>query len=97
MIELGKKQTLKVLRKRENGVYLGEGGAEEAGVLLPKRQVPEGTEVGCMLEVFIYKDSEDRLIATTGTPKLEVGQVAVLQVKDVAKVGAFLDMGLEKD
>ena len=49
------------------------------------------------MTVFIYKDSSDRLIATTGTPKLELGQCAVLEVKDVAKIGAFLDMGLEKD
>ena len=97
MIELGKKQTLKVLRKRENGVYLGEGGAEEAGVLLPKRQVPEGTEVGCMLEVFIYKDSEDRLIATVNEPLLMLGQLGLLTVAQVGNIGAFLDWGLERD
>lgn len=78
-------------------MYLGETGDESSSVLLPKKQVPEGTKPGDVLEVFIYKDSEDRLIATTGKPKLQVGEVALLQVKDVAKVGAFLDMGLEKD
>lgn len=97
MIELGKIQTLEVQRVKEFGVYLGEPGDETHSVLLPKKQVPEGTSVGDALTVFIYKDSEDRLIATTGTPKLQVGEVAVLLVKDVAKIGAFLDMGLEKD
>lgn len=97
MIELGKIQTLEVQRAKDFGVYLGVHGDEEHSVLLPKKQVPEGTKVGDKLTVFIYKDSEDRLIATTGTPRLQVGEVAVLPVKDVAKIGAFLDMGLEKD
>lgn len=97
MIELGKIQTLEVQRIKEFGIYLGEHGDEDHSVLLPKKQVPEGTKTGDTLTVFIYKDSEDRLIATTATPKLQVGEVAVLPVKDVAKIGAFLDMGLEKD
>lgn len=97
MIELGKRQKLKVVRMKEFGVYLGEHEGDEAAVLLPKKQVPEGTKLGDELEVFIYKDSEDRLIATTGVPKLQVGEVAVLKVKEVGKIGAFLDMGLEKD
>jgi len=70
---------------------------DTASVLLPKKQVPEGTRVGDKLLAFIYKDSEDRLIATTMMPKLEVGETAVLKVKDVSRIGAFLDMGLEKD
>lgn len=97
MIELGKVQTLKVLRIKNFGVYVGEDAEGETSVLLPKKQVPEGTKVGDELSVFIYKDSEDRLIATTGIPKIQVGEVGVLEVKDVAKIGAFLDMGLEKD
>ncbi|PNV63219.1 RNA-binding protein [Clostridium sp. chh4-2] len=97
MIELGKKQTLKVIRMKDFGVYLGETAESELSVLLPKKQVPEGTKIGDDLEVFIYKDSEDRLIATTGVPKLQVGETAVLEVKEVSKIGAFLDMGLEKD
>lgn len=97
MIELGKIQTLVVQRVKDFGVYLGEAKDEDHSVLLPKKQVPEGTKAGDTLTVFIYKDSEDRLIATTGTPRLQVGEVAVLPVKDVAKIGAFLDMGLEKD
>ncbi len=97
MIELGRIQTLEVQRIREFGVYLGEPGDQESSVLLPKKQVPEGTKVGDALEVFIYRDSEDRLIATASRPKLQVGETAVLTVKEVAKIGAFLDMGLEKD
>lgn len=97
MIELGKVQTLTVQREKEFGIYLGEHADDKHSVLLPKKQVPAGAKVGDELEVFVYKDSEDRLIATTGTPKLQVGEVAVLTVKDVAKIGAFLDMGLEKD
>ena len=97
MIRLGKVQELKVVREKAFGVYLGEDEKSESSVLLPKRQVPEGTKVGDMLQVFIYKDSEDRLIATTGIPKLQVGQCGVLEIKDVSRIGAFLDMGLEKD
>lgn len=97
MIELGKRQLLTVVRVKEFGVYLGERQGDEASVLLPKKQVPEGTKAGDTLEVFIYKDSEDRLIATTSIPKLQVGETAVLNVKEVGKIGAFLDMGLEKD
>lgn len=97
MIELGKVQTLTVQREKDFGVYMGEPGDEKRAVLLPRKQVPEGTKVGDSLEVFVYKDSEDRLIATSGKPKLQVGETAVLTVKDVVKIGAFLDMGLEKD
>ncbi len=97
MIELGKMQTLVVQRVKEFGVYLGEDGTGDASVLLPKRQVPENTSPGDEIHVFIYKDSEDRLIATTTVPKLKVGETAVLNVKEVGKIGAFLDMGLEKD
>lgn len=98
MIEIGTIQTLEVIKEKEFGVYLGEPGKpEQTGVLLPKKQVPEGTKIGDSLEVFLYKDSEDRLIATTTMPKLTLGQTAVLEVKEVSGIGAFLDMGLEKD
>lgn len=97
MIELGKRQELEIIREKEFGVYLGERKDSEAVVLLPKKQVPEGAGPGDKLTVFIYKDSEDRLIATTTEPKLEVGGLAALKVKDVSKIGAFLDMGLEKE
>lgn len=97
MIELGRRQELEVVREKEFGVYLGEKPGDTAAVLLPKKQVPEGTKIGDKLTVFIYKDSEDRLIATTAVPKLEVGGTAVLKVRELSKIGAFLDMGLEKD
>lgn len=99
MIILGKKQTLLVVKKVEFGIYLAENRDAEAKdrVLLPGRQVPEGTKEGDKLEVFIYKDSQDRLIATTNEPKLKVGEVGLLTVSQVTKIGAFLDWGLEKD
>ncbi len=96
MIELGRVQKLKVIREKEFGVYLGEEGAEN-GVLLPRKQVPEGTKLGDELEVFVYKDSSDRLISTVRQPKLQLNELAVLQVVDKGKIGAFLDWGLEKD
>ncbi len=97
MIGLGKRQLLEVVRQKEFGVYLSEKAGDETAVLLPKKQVPPGTRVGDKLEVFIYKDSQDRLIATVEEAKIQIGQTAVLKVKDVGKIGAFLDMGLEKD
>ncbi len=97
MIELGKKQTLEVVKRVEFGVYLAEEQGSTEKVLLPKKQVPEGIEAGSEIEVFIYRDSKDRLIATTNTPKLTLGKIAVLTVKEVGKIGAFLDCGLEKD
>lgn len=99
MIELGRKQTLQVVKKVEFGVYLGENvqAGEKERVLLPGRQVPEGTGVGDCLEVFIYKDSSDRLIATTKIPLITLHQTALLTVVEVGKIGAFLDWGLEKD
>lgn len=97
MIELGRVQELEIVRKKEFGVYLSEKAGDEAAVLLPKKQVPEGADIGTKVQVFIYKDSSDRLIATTAAPKLQVGECAVLEVKEISKIGAFLDMGLEKD
>lgn len=96
-IEIGKKQKLTVVKKVDFGVYLASEDSPEEKVLLPSRQVPEGTEQGSRVEVFIYRDSKDRLIATTAQPKLVLGQVAVLTVVQTGKVGAFLDWGLEKD
>ena len=99
MIILGKKQVLTVVKTVEFGIYLAEekNASQEERVLLPGKQVPAGTKEGDSLEVFIYKDSKDRLIATTNEPALQVGQTAVLKVKQVTKIGAFLDWGLEKD
>ena len=97
MIELGKVQELEIVRTKEFGVYLSEKAGDEAAVLLPKKQVPQGAQIGDKVEVFVYKDSSARLISTTARPKLQVGECAILEVKDVGKIGAFLDMGLEKD
>ena len=94
MIELGKTQCLNVVKITDFGVYLG---TEDDKVLLPKKEVPEDTEVGDAFTVFIYRDSSDRLIATTRKPKIELGKTAVLKVLQTGKIGAFLDWGLEKD
>lgn len=98
MIKLGKTQTLAVARKADFGVYLYDPyGSREDQILLPKNQVPSGMEVEDEIDVFVYKDSEDRMIATTSTPALELGQVALLTVSQVTKIGAFLSWGLTKD
>ena len=99
MIELGKKQTLQVVKSVDFGIYLAEDMHADTKhqVLLPAKQVPAGTSTGDSLEVFIYKDSRDRLIATTNEPLLTVGEAGLLKVKQVTKIGAFLDWGLEKD
>ena len=97
MLRLGEKQILTVIKKVEFGVYLAEEMESEDKVLLPKKQVPEGTEIGAQIEVFLYKDSDDRLIATTNEPKLVLGQVGMLHVKETGRIGAFMDWGLEKD
>ena len=99
MIELGKKQTLQVVKTVDFGVYLAEdmNADTKHQVLLPAKQVPAGTKAGDKLEVFIYKDSQDRMIATTNEPRLTVGEAGLLRVKQVTKIGAFLDWGLEKD
>lgn len=91
---LGKRIKLTVVKTVDFGVYLG---TNEDKVLLPKKQVPKGTGVGDLVEVFLYKDSKDRMIATTKEPYLTVGQVKTLKVSDTCKIGAFLDWGLEKD
>ena len=93
-MRLGKKQVLTVVKKVDFGVYLG---SDEERVLLPKKQVPEEIEIGDPIEVFLYKDSSDRMIATTREPKITIGRLAVLEVVDVGRIGAFLDWGLEKD
>lgn len=97
MIELGKKQELTVIKEVDFGIYLAEEKDAQEKVLLPKKQVPEGTKTGDRLCVFVYKDSKDRLISTRNEPKIELGQVRVLRVAQVGKIGAFLDWGLEKD
>lgn len=93
-MKLGEIQKLKIEKKVEFGVYLSDGTDR---VLLPKKQVPENYKIGDEVSAFIYKDSKDRLIATTNTPKLTLGQYGLLTVSQVNKVGAFMDWGLEKD
>jgi len=98
MIELGKYQTLEVAKKTDFGLYLAEEGSDgKHTILLPIREVPEGTVLGDKLNVFLYKDSEDREIATTKTVPVVIGGLAVLKVKEVSPIGAFLDWGLMKD
>ena len=102
MIKIGEKQTLKIVKKVDFGVYLSENSGanetdEEEKVLLPIKQVPETAQVGDEMEVFIYRDSKDRIIATTNEPLLLKGQVKLLKVAQMGKFGAFLDWGLEKD
>ena len=97
MIKLGEVQTLQILKRVDFGVYLWDGEDEEERVLLPKKQLPEQAQVGDTVEVFIYRDSKDRLIATTGRPRVTLHRVARLRVAQVGKIGAFLDWGLEKD
>ncbi|MBQ5676205.1 MAG: S1 RNA-binding domain-containing protein [Lachnospiraceae bacterium] len=97
MFKLGEYQKLQVIKKVEFGVYLAEGTDTENRVLLPAKQVPENIKIGDEIQVFLYKDSKDRLIATTNEPKLTLSGLAVLRVAEIGKIGAFLDWGLEKD
>lgn len=101
MIELGRRQSLFVDHKTDFGVYLCEkknlGKKDGECILLPRKQVPSEIKKGDEIEVFVYKDSQDRPIATTNLPKVTLGDLAILEVLDVTKIGAFLDWGLEKD
>ena len=96
MIKLGKYQTLEIARLVDFGAYMHEEGGDKE-VLLPARYLPEGATPGDKLEVFIYNDSEDRLVATTEHPYATVGEFAFLEVNAVNDVGAFIDWGLPKD
>lgn len=98
MIRLGEKQKLFIVKKVDFGVYLAPSREQqEDKILLPIKQVPESVGLGDSLEVFVYRDSQDRLIATTKEPLLTMGEVAELEVAQVGKFGAFLNWGLEKD
>lgn len=98
---LGRFQDLKVVKLNETGAFLSPAGLsgekKEDRILLPKRYVPSDTRINDIINVFIYKDSEDRLIATTEKPYITLHEVKRLYVKQVTKIGAFLDWGLEKD
>jgi len=95
MIEIGKLNNLRVVKELDFGIYLD--GGESGEILMPKRYVPEGCKPEDLLNVFIYRDSEDRLIATTEKPYAMVGDFAFLKAVSVTTVGAFLDWGLLKD
>lgn len=98
MLNLGTIQTLTILKRTDFGVYLYDrSGSKEERVLLPKKEVPADAELGDDLLVFLYKDSDDRLIATTLEPKLTIGTIALLTVKEESSIGLFLDWGLSKD
>lgn len=94
-MDLGKYNTLKVLKDLPQGLYLLDDEGNE--ILLPLKYIPEGTKIGDMMEVFVYKDSENRPIATTLTPKIILDEFALLRVKEVSEIGAFMDWGIEKD
>lgn len=94
MIKIGDYNLLKVLRSVEFGFYLDDGAE---GILLPKRFVPEGLKAGDDIKVFVYHDSEGRLIATTQHPKGVVGEIVKMKAVTVTNQGAFLDWGLMKD
>lgn len=95
MIEIGRINSLKIVKEVDFGIYLD--GEDMGEILLPRRYLPETYEIEDMLDVFIYLDSEDRIIATTEVPYAEAGSFAFLKVVDVNQVGAFLDWGLTKD
>ncbi len=95
MLIIGITQTLNIIRLTDYGLFLEDD--EQNEVLLPNKYVPDHYEFGDQIEVFVYKDSEDRIVATTLKPKVEVYQYAYLQVNEVNRVGAFMDWGLEKD
>lgn len=97
MLQLGKRQELAVVKRMKFGVYLAERKDAEERVLLPVKEVPDETEIGDRIEVFLYLDSKDRMIATRREPYAELGGIAVMEVKEVSNIGAFLDWGLEKD
>ncbi len=111
-MKLGELQELEVVKTTENGVYLSDPKDQKNDtqtdtdstsildiprVLLPRNQVPKDARLGMCIKVFLYKDSEDRPIATTSVPPVTLGKLAVLPVKEVTKIGAFLSWGLAKD
>ena len=96
MFKIGEIQKLKAIKKVDFGIYLSEENDEER-ILLPRRQVPEGLSINDEIEVFVYRDSDDRLIATVNRPKLTLNNLGLLEVVSVTKIGAFLDWGLERD
>jgi uncharacterized protein len=94
-MRIGEINTLKILRGTGVGFYLGD--EEGNDVLLPKKYIPDDKTVGDDIDVFIYKDSEDRIIATNLTPAAKVGEIACMRVAATSPIGAFMEWGLEKD
>jgi predicted RNA-binding protein (virulence factor B family) len=94
MIQIGQFNNLTINRLSPHGLYVGNGTIE---ILLPNKYIPSDYELGDHIEVFVFKDSEDRLTATTLAPYAQVGEFAFLEVRDLNSSGAFLDWGLEKD
>lgn len=94
---IGKNVNLEVLRSTEIGLFLDTEERNYNGILLPKRYVPSGVEVGDFMDVFVYRDSEDRIIATRLDPYIRVGEFAYLNATKIESYGAFLDWGLPKD
>ncbi len=97
MLQIGKRQELTIINKAKHGIYLGTDADTQEKVLLPNSEVTENMEIGDKLEVYIYRDSEDRIISTRKMDVMELGDTAVLKVKEVTNIGAFLDWGLPKD
>lgn len=97
MIETGKIQTLKINRITAIGAFLYDGTDAQNVVLLPEKEVPKSTRVNDDIEVFVYRDSKDRIISTTRRPKILLGEFGHLKVADITKVGAFMEWGFEKD
>lgn len=97
MINLGEYQNLIIKRFTSIGAFLNVDNSKDEDILLPKAQIPKDAKLGDIIEVFIYNDSKDRIIATTNKPKITVGELAHLTVISKTKIGAFLDWGLEKD
>ena len=94
-MELGKYNSLAIVRKVDFGVYVD--GGEGAEILVPAKYLSGDEQIGDEIEVFVYRDSEDRLVATTETPVAKVGELAYMTVKQVNDVGAFMDWGVQKD
>lgn len=99
MYNLGDFQKLVIKRFKSNGAYLGfkDIKNEKVDILLPKKEILESDKIGDELDVFIYKDNQARFVATRKSPKITLGQLEILEVKDISKIGAFLDWGLEKE
>ena len=97
MLRLGEIQKLQIVKRLEFGAYLAQQQDPGVRVLLPAREVPQEAQVGDTLSVFVYRDSKDRPICTRREPAMTLGHTALLRVREVTKVGAFLDWGLEKD